>query len=221
MARTSAFAKRALVTTAAAAVALLALAIPASAHEHDVKADCNKAAKVTWLKVNLDKYVVDEGRSNNTVVVTDNGKVLLDEEFTNNFYADWGLAELKPEKHRFAGLDATIDHDLKVEVTDNGDKESKNREKYTFTWSPEPNPVKACVDKPTSSSQPTTTTTTKPSTPSSSNAAAATTTTEAAVGASANLASTGASIAIPLGIAALLLIGGGAMLVLVRRRNRA
>ncbi|MFL6144584.1 MAG: LPXTG cell wall anchor domain-containing protein [Labedaea sp.] len=219
MARTSAFAKRALVAAVAAGAAMVALAIPASAHTPTISADCDAAGNVTWLKVKLKDYQPDPDPKHdpvleNTVEITDGATVLVPKTvFVDNFYMDWTAAGKN-------GFDATVEHKFKVVVKAWDDTNPRDWKHFSFTWE---QTVKPCVEKPptSSSTKPPTSSSTPSSSSSSAAPAATTTTTKAAVVASAALANTGASIAIPLGIAVLLLAGGGAMLILVRRRHKA
>ena len=203
MALTSSFARRALVTGAAAAVALLALAVPASAHTGKPDAGCDKETGKTWLKVELTKYNADKV---NTIKVTDGDKVVLPEtKFGSTFSSTESQPDWAGKDSQFAG---DVDHNFTV-VVKAGDH-VEGQDTFSFTWTKK---VAACVEK----EQPpaVTTTTMAPTT-----TTVAATTTTAAVVASTALANTGASIAIPLAIGALLLIGGVGMLILVRRRRR-
>jgi LPXTG-motif cell wall-anchored protein len=212
MALTPSLARRALAVSAAAAVALVALAIPASAHTGQPTASCDKDTGKTTLKVDLTAYNAnkpgDDSHKPNTIKVTDGAKVLLD---TTHF----GTAFPGADKDKGTWvLPGDVDHNFTVEV--NAWDHVAGKDNWSFTWEKK---VEACVKKqeqPPSSqpSQPSS----APSQPSSS--APTTTTTAAAVVASTALADTGASIGLPLAIGALLLIGGIGMLILVRRRRK-
>jgi len=182
----------------AAAAALVGMAGTASAHKPDIKAECTDAGTV--LQVNLENY---DPNGTNSVKITDGDEVLLDTtEFGRSF------------SQSFDGLDATVDHAFTADVKAHDDPDGSKG--FTKVLTAE---AAACVTPP-----PTTTTTEAPPTSSEAPPAppAPTTTTPAAQPAPAPpLASTGASIAIPLGIGAVLLVGGGVLLFVVRRRSRA
>jgi LPXTG-motif cell wall-anchored protein len=192
------YARKALGASAVTAVALVALAIPASAHTGTPEADCVKDTQHTFLKIHLTRYATDKA---NTIKVMDGTDTLVP---TTEFMGHFDLDK--------TDLDGTVDHNFVVTVRASDDQQ------YSFKWEKK---VPACVKKeqpPTQSSHPAP----PPPHPSSSPSSAAptTTTTVAAVGVSANLASTGASVAVPLAIGALLLVGGVGMLILVRRRRK-
>jgi hypothetical protein len=174
-----------------AVAVIVGLAGPAEAHTPKATAKCDDGKTV--LKVELTRYNPQKA---NTLSVTDEGKSLLETDFQTDFKKVWEVA-------------GDVDHNFVVKVVAWDDPDGKKG--FSFT---EKLPVKACVTKPT-------TTTTKPSesTPetTTSESAPATTTSEE----EAPLANTGASIGLPLGIGALLLVGGGVLLVVMRRRGRA
>ena len=182
----------------AAAAVLVGMAGTASAHKPDIKAECTDAGTV--LQVNLENY--DQGGSN-TVKITDGDQVLLDTtEFGRNF------------SQSFEGLDATVDHVFTADVKAHDDPDGSKG--FTKVLTAE---AKACVTPPpTSSEAPPTSSEAPPAPPSS---APATTTPAPQPAPAPPLAETGASIALPLGIGAVLLVGGGVMLFVVRRRSRA
>lgn len=209
----AAFARKAFATTAAAGVALVALAVPASAHTPGWSVGCDEKAGKAWAKVDLIKYVGhDKWHKDqvNTVKLTDNGEsnVLIDnKDFGTEFHSGTVESEGKIDLK-----DATIDHHLHLVVTSWDGHGVVNETKD----------VKACVKK-TPPSSPTSTKEQPPPPPPSSvtpsTSVAPTTTTTAAVGVNANLAETGASIALPLGIGALLLVGGATLLIVLRKRK--
>lgn len=191
---------------AVAATALLALAVPASAHVPNVKAEC-KDGKTT-LSVVLTKYVVHQGKTN-TVQVTD-GEQTLQEE------TNFGTSFSKTFE-----TDGSVDHAFVVTVKAWDDP--KGEKGWSFV---KRLPVTACVTPTTTTTVPPTETTTTtvsettvPPTETTTTTTAAPVTTTTAV--SGGLADTGASIAIPLVLGALLLVGGGALVLLTRRRGRA
>ncbi|HEY0447918.1 hypothetical protein [Actinophytocola sp.] len=184
----------------AAAAALVGLAGTASAHTPDIKAECTEGGTV--LSVDLKAY---NDKGTNTVTIKDNDKVLLAETaFASTF------------QQTFDKLDATVTHDFVVDVKAWDDPNGTQGFTKTLTAKAE-----ACVVAPPEE----TTTTTPPPVESSTEAppapsSAAPTTTTTPVEKAA-LAETGASIALPLGIGAVLLVGGGVLLFIVRRRGRA
>ena len=192
-------ARRVLATGAIAGTALLALTLPASAHTYRVSADC--ADGKSYLKVDLTAY---NGGVTNTVKVTVDGQSQADEDFKSSWQKDWDL-------------DATKTHTYTVAVVAGDDQDGSRG--FSFTKSGD---IKACVEAP-----PTTTTTTEApttTTETTTSEAPAPTTSPAATPPSAqggNLPNTGASVALPLGIGALLLVGGGALLLVVRKRRSA
>ncbi|MGH3876033.1 MAG: hypothetical protein ACRDSK_03250 [Actinophytocola sp.] len=180
-----------------AAAALVGMAGTASAHKPEIKAECTDAGTV--LEVHLKQY---NGNGENSVTVMDGEEVLLEKTV---FQSDFD--------QKFEGLDATVEHTFTVDVKAHDDPSGEQGFTKVMTATAE-----ACVTPPPSSETP-------PPPPSSEAPPAppTTTTTEAPApqGAAPPLAETGASIAIPLGIGALLLVGGGVMLFVVRRRGRA
>jgi LPXTG-motif cell wall-anchored protein len=184
----------------AAAATLVGMAGTASAHVPDIKAECTESGTV--LRVHLEKY---DSQGENTVKITDGDTVLLD---TTKFGSSFDKS--------FDGLDATVEHTFTADVKAFDDPDGKHGFTKTLTATAE-----ACVEAPpTSSSEvpPPSSSEAPPVPPSSSPAP---TTTTPAPAARAPLAETGASIALPLGIGAVLLVGGGVLLFVVRRRSRA
>lgn len=197
------FARRALAMSAAAAVALLAFAVPASAHTGTPEAGCDEQTGTTTLEVKLSYY---NGQGPNSIVVTDGEDVLFeDEDFGTSLDESWELA-------------GDVAHQFRVEVSAHDDTNPEDEHQWSFVWE---KTVEACVEEeqPPSSSSSSQTTTTTTTTVAESVAPTPTTTTTLAVGANANLAETGASIALPLGIGALLLVGGAVMLLVLRKRK--
>jgi LPXTG-motif cell wall-anchored protein len=201
--------RRALGVGAVASVALVALAVPASAHTPKWSAGCDAEKKVASVSVNLKQYAVPkhaDPNKVNKVVLTDGTKELINNQ-------NFGVELVKTIE-----LDPTVTHNLHL-VVEAWDTEPAKNKNYDVD---ETKVVEACVTKeqpPTTPPTTTTTTTTVPTT--TTTAPTTTTTTTAAVGVNANLAETGASIALPIGIGALLLIGGAGLLLVLRRRDRA
>ncbi|WP_133902897.1 LPXTG cell wall anchor domain-containing protein [Actinophytocola oryzae] len=201
------------------AAGLIGFAGAASAHTRDVKAACE--GDTTTLQLNLQSYATSKKKENH-VKVTDGTETLVDEGFQSKFVKNYKTS-------------GSVEHTFTVVVTAWDDNA-----KYGFTQTLH---VKACVAAPPSSTSETTTTTTTTSssttettssteapptetTSSTENVVAppsvtpTTTTTTPEVKEEA-LASTGASIGLPLGIAGVLLAGGAAALFVVRRRSKA
>lgn len=184
----------------AAAAALVGMAGTAGAHTPHVKAGCTDEG--TFLKVELKSY---NAQKDNTVKITDGDTVVADTTFKSSY----DLAK--------DDFDNTVQHVFTVEVKAWDDPDGKRGWSFTKTKT-----VEACVETPPETTT-TTTTTTPPETsdtPAPPSSAPVTTTTTAEVEEAA-LAETGASIALPLGIGAVLLVGGGVLLFVVRRRGRA
>jgi LPXTG-motif cell wall-anchored protein len=182
----------------AAAAALVGMAGNASAHEPQIAAQCTD--KGTVVAVKLSRY---DGNGVNTVRITDGDTVLLD---TTQFGGSF--------EQSFDGLDATVDHVFTADVKAHDDPDGSRGFTKVLTAT-----AAACVTPP-----PTTTTEVPPTTTEAPPVPPTTTTTEAPAVQPAPappLAETGASIALPLGIGAVLLVGGGVLLFFVRRRNRA
>lgn len=192
-----------------ASAALVGMAGTAAAHTPKLVADC--AEDGSWVKVELTQY---NDRQANTVTVTVDDEVVVDEEFGKSF------------KKELTDLDPTTTHTVNVAVAAWDDPQNKKGWSFSKDLT-----IDACVEPaPPSSSEPPASE--EPSTPPvtstpeeteeapSSTTAPAPPTTSVEVEEAA-LADTGASIAIPLGIGAVLLAGGVALMVIVRRRGRA
>ena len=213
----SVFTRRALTTGAVAAVGLIALAIPASAHTPNANADCDKKTNKPTVSVKAVGYDLEqgkpEGKPNSVKVIEvtkDGDKTLIEESFGVNLMgSDFKTYVLKD-------LDGRVEHKFKIIVTAFNDKDFEHEPFWSQIFSKD---SKIC-DK---TSTTTTTPPTEPSNPSSSAPATVpvTTTTPPVVGANASLASTGASIGLPLSIGALLLVGGGVLLLVMRKRGKA
>ena len=191
--------------SAVTAAALVGMAGTASAHTPKFTAECSSDAGVTTLQVELRAYNDQEP---NTVKVTDGDTVLVDQEFGENFSKEWN------------DLDATVDHNFVLEVVAWDDPNGQNG--WTFSSKIE---VGACVEPTTPPEEPEPSEpapTTEPSAPveepTSEPAPPTETSTEVEEVA---LAETGASVALPIGIGAVLLAGGVVLMVVVRRRSRA
>jgi LPXTG-motif cell wall-anchored protein len=195
--RWSRFAGRALGVSAVAATALVALAVPASAHTPDAKAVCNAETGKTTLTVNLTRY---NSEHPNTVTITEGTTVIAED-------ADFGTTYQKS----FADFSGAVDHTFVVDVKawDDSTGDKGYSAKLTRT-------AKACVKDTPPPPSSTTTTKEAPAAP-----PPTTTTTPAPVPQGGRLADTGASIAIPAVVGVLLLAGGGALLFIVRRRRNA
>jgi LPXTG-motif cell wall-anchored protein len=194
--RSWAFARRALAASAVAAVGLIATAIPASAHNNNIQVGCDEETGKTSIAVNLTKYS-DKG---NTLKITDNGAVLVEKEFGGS---------TSFEKKDLPG---DVEHVFKIVVkATDGDQYNVDQTRT----------VKACKEKEQPPTQPNPPTQPPAPTNPPAQTTPTTTTTPVAVGANANLAETGASIALPIGIGALLLVGGAVLLFVMRKRGRA
>lgn len=171
----------------------------ASAHTNRSSAEC--VDPNTTLTVDLTAY---SSKHTNTVKITD-GDTVLDE---NN---DFGKEYAK--KFEVPG---DVEHNFTIVVKAGDD------DKFSFTKEYK---VEACVEAPPSSetTTPPVETTTETPAPTSSEAPPAPTTppTTTTTEQEEVLAETGASVALPLGIAGVLIVGGAGALFVVRRRSKA
>ena len=181
------------------AVATLALAAtPAFAHTPKVDAHCDQEG--TTLALNLNNY---NTQGKNTLTVIADGKTIIDNKvFGASFSNKWTT------------FDPKVDHEFVVKVVAWDDPDG------TKGWSISENRVvKACVTAATKPQE------TAPEAPPVATAPATTTPTTTTGGAvqggakPGGLANTGASIFIPITLGVLMLIGGGGLLFLVRRRG--
>lgn len=194
------------VVLATVSTGLIGLTGTAGAHTNRSSAEC--VDDTTTLTVDLTAYRDDQ---QNTVKITDNGTVLHEGEFGENYQ----------EKFEVPG---DVEHTFTIEVQAWDDPKAEKG--WSFT---DEHVVEACVvvtEPPTETTEttPPTETTTDTPAPTSSEAPPAPTTppttTTPAVQEEA-LAETGASIALPLGIAGVLIVGGVGALFFVRRRSKA
>ncbi|MGX7824439.1 LPXTG cell wall anchor domain-containing protein [Actinokineospora sp. 24-640] len=197
-----------LAAAALAATATTVFAGTAAAHTPHITAACTDEGTV--LSVRLEAY---SGNVTNTVKVTDGETVLAEAEFGVRFEDEWTVS-------------AEVAHTFTI-VVGAGDDASGKRG-WSFTKTKE---TAACVvpttTVPTTTTEQTTTTvaptttvevTTTQVAPSVTPAPSAPVTT--APPSEDELADTGASLALPLALGSLLLLGGAAALFLVRRRAR-
>lgn len=201
------WAKRALVTGAAVAVGLLAFAMPASAHTGVAVPGCDKKTDKAIVSVKLTAYLPQKDGKTNTIEVFEvaEGKdVLIKKE-------DFGVSLDKT----YGQLDGKVAHTFKVIVTAWDDPDFKHG--FSKKWTDLKTPVcdKTPPTKPT-----------KPTSPPSSSSSAPAPVPQPGVPpaqppATGGLADTGASIGIPLAIGALLLVGGGVLLLVMRKRGQA
>ncbi|OLF16777.1 hypothetical protein [Actinophytocola xanthii] len=189
-----------------AAAALVGMAGTASAHTPKIDAGC--AEDGSWLKVELTQY--NDKQANGIAVAVD-GEVVLEEEFGKDFSQTWDE------------LDPTVEHEVAVVVQAWDDPDASKGFSFEDTLTieacvePEPEPTLPPSSEPT---QPSESPSAQPApTPSVSDTPAPPTTSVEVE--EAALAETGASIAIPLGIGAVLLAGGVVLMIVVRRRGRA
>jgi LPXTG-motif cell wall-anchored protein len=201
------------VVLATVSTGLIGFVGTAGAHTNRSSAEC--VDDTTTLTVDLTAY---RDEKKNTVKITDNGTVLHEGEFGKNFQKEFDAP-------------GDVEHIFTIEVKAWDDPKAEKG--WSFT---DEHKVAACVEvtePPTSTSETTppsettttTTTTEAPPAPTSSEVAPpvattppTTTTTEVQEEA---LAETGASIALPLGIAGVLIVGGVGALFVVRRRSKA
>lgn len=210
MAATSAsrrWARRAITTTAVAAVGLLTLAIPASAHTPDASAECSKD-NVPTVTVSATSYELNgDNKTPNWIKIFVDGsdKAAIEQSFGVN---------LPKTPFPFDKLDATTEHTFKIVIKAWNDDDFENTHpNYSQILERK---TKACKEK----EHPTPPVENPPANPPANNPPAPQPAAAPAV-ASTELASTGVSIAIPLAIGALLLVGGGVLLLMMRRRGKA
>jgi LPXTG-motif cell wall-anchored protein len=191
------------------AAGLIGFAGIASAHTPHLSAECK--GETTTLTVKLDSY---NARETNTVKVTDGGTTLDEGDFKSSYDKKFDVP-------------GNVDHSFTVKVVAGDDKSGKKGWSFEKTLD-----VKACVAPPetttTTTEAPPETTTTTEAPPSSETTTTTTevapvvntpTTSPAPEVQNEGLAETGASIAWPLGIAGVLLVGGVVALFVVRRRG--
>jgi LPXTG-motif cell wall-anchored protein len=183
---------------------LIGFAGIASAHTKDIDAYCK--GDTTTFSVNLQNY---SRKKENQITISDNGKEIVNEGFKGEFVRQFTAS-------------ATEKHTFKIDVEASDGNQYSVHDKKT---------VEACLiappTQPTSSSTTTTTTTvtvppsteTTTTTTEAAPVVATSTTTPPPAAQGGPLANTGASIALPLGIAGVLLAGGVVMLFVVRRRS--
>lgn len=175
----------------------------AAAHTNKSSAEC--VDPTTTLTVDLTAY---SSKHTNTVKITDGDKVLHEDNDFGDKYA---------EKFEVPG---DVKHVFTIEVKAgddvNGDRGFSFTKEYT---------VEACVQPttPPETTTPPVETTTETPAPTSSEAPPAPTTppTTTTTEKEEVLAETGASVALPLGIAGVLIVGGAGALFVVRRRSKA
>lgn len=197
--------------TVTAALATVAMATPASAHDKFLSAECVKDKAV--LSVKLTQYA---GGNKNKLLIKVGEKVLIDEKFDRS----WGKQVGNELQSRTFEEDGTVAQKFFVKVTASDDS------KYSFEKTLE---TPKCVKTPpTTTTKPTTTTTTattttvatSPEVPSTSEAPSTTPVAPGGSNPEPPLAATGAS---PTGLllAGLGLVGAGAGTLLFLRRRRS
>lgn len=194
------------VVLATASAGLIGFAGTAAAHTNKSHADC--VDDTTTLTVDLTAY---NDRKSNTVKITDNGAVLHEGDFGKDYQDAFEVP-------------GDVKHTFTIDVVAHDDKDGKKG--WTFS---DEHVVEACVEptQPPTETEPTQppteTTTTEPPAPTSSEAPPVVTTSPSPspVAEEEVLAETGASIALPLGIGGVLIIGGVVALFVVRRRSKA
>ena len=198
------------------AASLIGFAGTASAHTPDLKASCEGDTTTLW--VHLKSYNAEKS---NTVKITDGGQTLADTSFKSGYEKSFKTS-------------GAVDHVFTVTVKAWDDPQGEKGfsftkelkvekcviETTTTTTTTESSTSETTPPSETSSSPSETPTSSSSSAPPVSSTVVPTTTTTAAVEEAA-LAETGASIGLPLGIAGVLLVGGGVLLFIVRRRGKA
>ncbi|EWC64233.1 hypothetical protein UO65_0438 [Actinokineospora spheciospongiae] len=191
-----------------ASTAVFGLTGVASAHAGKVSASCDK--ETSTVTVNLHDYT--QG-STNTWTLTDNGEELGKGSFGKGHQQTWDKQ------------DATIKHEYVLTVKTSDDPTGEK--KWSFTAKAEADACKKVVPPTTPPAETTTPPASTTTPPAETTAPPVTTTTSAAVSTSPapaaapaedDLADTGASIALPLAIGGVLVLGGAGALIAVRRR---
>jgi LPXTG-motif cell wall-anchored protein len=181
---------------------MIGFAGSAAAHTNKSKAEC--VDDTTTLTVDLTAY---NKKETNTVKITDGETVLHEGEFDENYQEQFEVP-------------GDVEHVFTIDVKAGDDPTGKKG--WTFT---EEHKVEACVEPttPPSETTPPVETTTETPVPTSSEAPPAPTTppTTTTTEQEEVLAETGASIALPLGIAGALIVGGVGAMFFVRRRSKA
>lgn len=196
------------VVLATVSAGLIGFAGTAAAHTNKSSAKCE--GDTTTLTVDLTAYRKnEENKQSNTFKITDGETVLDEGTFDRNYQKEF----------EFPG---DVDHVFTIDVTAWDDP--KGERGWTFTQEHE---VAACVEQtttpPTETTTPPVETTTETPVPTSSEAPPAPTTppTTTTTEQEEVLAETGASVALPLGIAGVLIVGGAGAMFFVRRRSKA
>ncbi|OLR91335.1 LPXTG cell wall anchor domain-containing protein [Actinokineospora bangkokensis] len=200
----------------AGAVALVATAATigmtgvASAHTGVLRASCDGESQVSSVSFQLTSY---NGRAENTWVLTDNGSEVARGTFAEGAQKSW------------TDRDATTAHSYELKVVA-GDG-PKNPD-WSFTKKASAEACKTAPPTTTTTTTTITTTVTVPPSETTTPPAETTTTTEAPAPSTTpaapapgedDLADTGASIALPLALGGVLVLGGAGALVAVRRRS--
>lgn len=196
-----------------ASTAVFGMTGVASAHTGEISASCDAKTGKTEVTINLTKY---NGGVQNTWVLTDNGQKLAEGTFKEGHRQTW------------ADQDGSVAHKYAVKIVA-GD--GPNNKDWSFTKYAEaaackkvvppttPPVVTTTTTPPASTTTPPAATTVPPvTTTTTTTASVAPTSTAAPVPAEDDLADTGASIALPLAIGGVLVLGGAGALIAVRRR---
>jgi len=191
-----------------ASTAVFGLTGVASAHAGKVSASCDKEKST----VTVDLHDYTQG-STNTWTLTDNGEELGKGSFGKGHQQTWDKQ------------DATIKHEYVLTVKTSDDPTGEK--KWSFTAKAQADACKKVVPPTTPPAETTTTPPASTTTPpaettappvTTTTASVAPTSTAAPVPAEDDLADTGASIALPLAIGGVLVLGGAGALIAVRRR---
>lgn len=220
--------RRAVGVGGAAAVALgavMALALPASAHTPKIKAGCNDYGQAT-VSINLRDYKVDHHKKNTVTLTEDKDTVLLP---TTTFGEQYPVHQTRtgagnPANWKTFTVDGTDAHHFVMSVT-SIDGIGEGYFPADSTACPQPTDTTTTTTTTTTDTVPPTDTstssseTTPPATTTSEAVVAAATTTQAPPGAQ-QLAFTGVNAALPIGIAAALVVVGGGILFWLRFNSR-
>jgi LPXTG-motif cell wall-anchored protein len=207
----------------AAAVALgamLALALPASAHTPLIKASCDTDTGQASVMINLTNYVKKKHQTNTVTLTMDGSTVLLQPTDFDTMYppdqTKAGSDDLS-NWQVFPNLDGTVAHHFVMHVTSD---DGIGAGDFPADSPMCPQPTKPTPPPPTQPTQPPSQSSSTPPPPSTTTAVVAAATTTSVPPGAGELASTGVNAGFPIAIAGLLVIAGGGILFFLRFKAR-
>src|SRR5262245_3742954 len=144
------FARRAVTTGAVAAVGLMALAIPASAHKPDANAGCDKETSKPQVSVSFVDYRTEQGKPDGTPNSVTVVEVAKDGKKTTLKEVSFGKELVKT--FVFDKLDGRVTHTFEVTVNAFDDQDKEHPQGWTKTFKDLKSEV--CDKTPSSSSSP-------------------------------------------------------------------